>query len=84
MEQAVPLLCRRTTHVLAWFCIEEVAPPRLSSRYCNENSGAGEGIRTLDPNLGKVKFGSYPQFLRLSRIYQNRVFVIISVVFSIL
>jgi threonyl-tRNA synthetase len=28
----------------------------LSFGYCfaNENSGAGEGIRTLDPDLGKV------------------------------
>ena len=28
----------------------------------NEKIGAGEGIRTLDPNLGKVDAGSFPTF----------------------
>ena len=28
--------------------------------------GAGEGIRTLDPNLGKVGVGVFPSFLKFA------------------
>jgi hypothetical protein len=37
--------------------IEGANPPRLEGEYLTDLSGktgAGEGIRTLDPNLGKV------------------------------
>jgi hypothetical protein len=31
--------------------------------------GAGEGIRTLDPNLGKDQVTIFSQFARLTQIY---------------
>jgi hypothetical protein len=55
---ARPLRTGKRFTILGDQATKTTKPPRggLSFGYCfaNESSGAGEGIRTLDPDLGKV------------------------------
>ena len=53
--EETPTATEASSPKVAWVRVEGLTPPRVPGRKTRDHLGAGEGIRTLDPNLGKVE-----------------------------